>query len=102
MAVVVACKSCGKRLSIPESLYDKKVRGRVVVINCKACGEPVKVDGTIPPPAVEPTLITTVDRDVREDPPIPRSARVPREATEPGSRRFRKAPREELPSIAEE
>jgi serine/threonine protein kinase len=102
MAVVVACKSCGKRLSIPESLYDKKVRGRVVVINCKACGEPVKVDGTIPPPAVEPTLITTVERDVREDPPIPRSARVPREAAEPGSRRFRKAPREDLPSIAEE
>ncbi len=102
MAVVVACKSCGKRLSIPESLYDKKVRGRVVVINCKACGEPVKVDGTIPPPAVEPTLITNVERDVPADPPIPRSARVPREAAAPQSQRSRKPPREELPSIAEE
>jgi serine/threonine-protein kinase len=78
------------------------VRGRVVVINCKACGEPVKVDGTIPPPAVEPTLITNVERDIPDDPPIPRSARLPREAGEPGSRRFRKVPREELPSIAEE
>jgi serine/threonine protein kinase len=101
MAVVVACKSCGKRLSIPESLYDKKVRGRVVVINCKACGQPVKVDGTIPPPAPEPTPITNVDRDAPDETAIPRSARVPREVG-PGSRRFRKAQGEELPSLAED
>src|SRR6188474_143646 len=70
MAVVVVCTSCGKRLSIPEALYEKKVRGRVVSITCKVCGNPVKVDGTVPPPASGPK------------PPggdIPKSARVPRE-----------------------
>jgi eukaryotic-like serine/threonine-protein kinase len=69
MAVVVVCTSCGKRLSIPEALYDKKVRGRVVTITCKVCGNPVKVDGTLPPPAAVTAAI----------PDMPRSARVPRE-----------------------
>lgn len=73
MAVVVVCTSCGKRLSIPEALYDKKVRGRVVSITCKVCGNPVKVDGTIPPPVPAPEPM----------PEVPRSARVPRELTAP-------------------
>ena len=69
MAVVVVCTSCGKRLSIPEALYEKKVRGRVVSITCKVCGNPVKVDGTVPPPA------SGVPKAVE----VPKSARVPRE-----------------------
>lgn len=102
MPVVVACKSCGKRLSIPESLYDKKVRGRVVVIHCKSCGEPVKVDGTIPPPAPDSAAKSSGERDADSELSIPKSARVPRDLAEPSSRRLRKASREELASLAEE
>lgn len=44
------CQACGRRLTVPDELFDKKVRGRVVRINCKGCGNPVSIDGTIPPP----------------------------------------------------
>ncbi len=77
MAVVVVCTSCGKRLSIPEALYEKKVRGRVVSITCKVCGNPVKVDGTVPPPASGPKPLAG---------DIPKSARVPRELATSASR----------------
>jgi serine/threonine-protein kinase len=44
------CQACGRRLTVPEELFAKKVRGRIVKINCKGCGKPVSIDGTLPPP----------------------------------------------------
>ncbi len=84
MAVVVVCTSCGKRLSIPEALFEKKVRGRVVSITCKACGNAVKVDGTIPPPALDPM---GAEELTETPPPIPRGARLPRESAPPSAPR---------------
>jgi serine/threonine protein kinase len=46
------CDSCGKRLTVPPGLYEKRVRGRVVNIACKVCGAAIRVDGTLPPPPV--------------------------------------------------
>jgi hypothetical protein len=48
MPFTVACKACGTRLAIPDSLYDKKIKGRSVTIACKNCGSDIKVDGTKP------------------------------------------------------
>ncbi len=35
---------------MPNELFAKKVRGRIVNIKCKGCGKPVSIDGTVPPP----------------------------------------------------
>jgi len=48
MPFVVSCAACGKRLNIPEKLYEEKIRGHVVTIACKGCGADIKVDGTRP------------------------------------------------------
>ena len=53
MGFVVACESCGKQLTIPPGLYEKRVRGRVVTIACKACSAPIRIDASVPPPPVE-------------------------------------------------
>ena len=45
------CQACGRRLTVPDELFAKKVRGRIVTINCKGCSSPVSIDGTIPPPS---------------------------------------------------
>jgi eukaryotic-like serine/threonine-protein kinase len=44
------CQACGRRLTVPNELFAKKVRGRIVNIKCKGCGKPVSIDGTVPPP----------------------------------------------------
>ncbi len=48
MPFVVSCAACGKRLNIPEKLFEEKIRGHVVTIACKGCGADIKVDGTRP------------------------------------------------------
>ena len=52
MPVTVACEECGKRFTIPDDLFEKRVQGRVAGIACRKCGNTIRVDGTIPPPAV--------------------------------------------------
>src|SRR5262245_30089686 len=84
MGVVVACKSCGKRLSIPAKLYESKVKGRVVTVNCKVCGAAVRVDGTLPPPPPNGTERETgseipIGSEDTHAPAIPKAARVPSE-----------------------
>jgi serine/threonine-protein kinase len=51
MGMTVVCQACGARRTLPSSLYDSRVRGRVVNIPCKNCGAAIVVDGTVPPPA---------------------------------------------------
>ncbi len=51
MSMIVVCQSCGARRTLPTSLYETRVAGRVVNIPCKNCGESILVDGTAPPPA---------------------------------------------------
>ena len=48
MPFVVSCAACGKRLNIPDKLYEEKIRGHVVTIACKGCSADIKVDGTRP------------------------------------------------------
>ena len=58
MGITVVCQSCGNRRTVPASLYEEKIRGKVVKIACKACGKLISVDGTLPPPADPNTPIT--------------------------------------------
>lgn len=76
-----ACAACGKRLTVPPNLFETKVRGRIVSIACKTCGSAVRIDGTLPPPAVaerhsEPPAGTAVEPGVE----IPRAPRLPGES----------------------
>ncbi len=71
MGMIVVCQSCGSRRTLPTTLYDSKVRGRVVNIPCKSCGTAIVVDGTVPPPADE----SAEELDVR----IPAQPRLPSE-----------------------
>ena len=68
MAVTVTCEACGRLFAIPDELYEKKVRGRVAGIACRGCGNRIRVDGTVPPPAMEGAPPT---------PEIPKVAPIP-------------------------
>jgi serine/threonine-protein kinase len=70
MGMTVVCQACGARRTLPTSLYDSRVRGRVVNVPCKNCGAAIPVDGTLPPPP-------GTDSDDELAPAIPKSARVP-------------------------
>lgn len=48
MGFVVLCESCKKRLSIPPTLYERKVRGRVVTVTCRFCQAAIRIDATSP------------------------------------------------------
>ena len=50
MGMTVVCQACGARRTLPTSLYDSRVRGKMVNIPCKNCGQAILVDGTVPPP----------------------------------------------------
>jgi serine/threonine-protein kinase len=95
MGITVVCQSCGNRRTVPASLYDEKIKGRVVKIPCRSCGATIAVDGTVPPPpAVEigPTPTT-------EDPMnlvIPVMARLPSEHVSGGSEAL--APLQRMPT----
>jgi serine/threonine protein kinase len=78
MGISVVCLSCGNRRTVPASLYDEKIRGRIVKIACRSCGAMIPVDGTLPPPPVA----EMPDTEGTEDPMnlvIPEMARVPSE-----------------------
>ncbi len=69
MSMIVVCQSCGARRTLPTSLYETRVAGRIVNIPCKNCGESIVVDGTLPPPVgANPTELV---------PLIPKPARMP-------------------------
>jgi serine/threonine-protein kinase len=68
------CESCGKRLTVPPGLYEKKVRGRVVTIGCKSCGAPIRIDATLPPPPVEEKAESA---PAEHSPAIPKAGRMP-------------------------
>jgi eukaryotic-like serine/threonine-protein kinase len=84
MGITVVCQSCGNRRTVPATLYDEKIRGRVVKIPCRACGTMIAVDGTVPPPPVA----ELGDTPATEDPlriVIPQMARLPTEHTSAGN-----------------
>ena len=70
MGMTVVCQACGARRTLPSSLYDSRVRGRVVNIPCKNCGAAILVDGTLPPPP-------DTDPAAEVGPAIPRPAALP-------------------------
>ncbi len=51
MGMTVVCQACGARRTLPASLYDSRVRGRVATFPAKTAGAAILVDGTVPPPA---------------------------------------------------
>jgi eukaryotic-like serine/threonine-protein kinase len=70
MGMIVVCQACGARRTLPTSLYDARVRGRLVNIPCKNCGTQILVDGTLPPPPV-------ADGDAILNPAIPKQPSLP-------------------------
>src|SRR5688500_9161215 len=95
MGIMVVCKSCGNRRTVPSHLYDEKIRGRVVKIACKACKAMISVDGTVPPPPVAEAA-TSPGTPTTEDPislVIPALGRLPREH-EPSGNEAKAPPRE--------
>jgi serine/threonine-protein kinase len=68
--MIVVCQACGARRTLPTSLYDTRVRGRMVNIPCKNCGTQILVDGTLPPPPV-------AEGDTVLNPVIPKQAALP-------------------------
>jgi serine/threonine-protein kinase len=74
MPVTVTCEACGRLFAIPDELYEKRVRGRIAGIACRGCGNRIRVDGTVPPPAVSPSAA----------PPEPVIPRAPSAPGEPG------------------
>jgi serine/threonine-protein kinase len=76
MGITVVCQSCGNRRTVPASLYEEKIRGKVVKIACKVCGKMISVDGTLPPPA-DPNTPITEDLMNLLEPEVPPMARLP-------------------------
>jgi hypothetical protein len=58
MPVSITCSVCSVRLTIPDSLYERMVRGRVVTIGCKRCGADNVLDGTQPQAAQASPKVT--------------------------------------------
>src|SRR6266545_8333011 len=55
MPFSITCDACQSRFVLPEELYERKVKGRVVTIRCKQCNAEITVDGVVlgsqaPPP----------------------------------------------------
>src|SRR6187402_2230101 len=89
MGMTVVCQACGARRTLPSSLYDSRVRGRMVNIPCKNCGASILVDGTVPPPP-------GTDADVELPAPVPKQPRLPQFDSLAQSPSTESAPREKL------
>ena len=46
MSLEVQCGECSARFTLPDDLYERKVRGRIVTVRCKKCRADISVDGT--------------------------------------------------------
>ena len=46
MSLEVQCGGCSARFTLPDDLYERKVRGRIVTVRCKKCRADISVDGT--------------------------------------------------------
>jgi serine/threonine-protein kinase len=71
MGLTVVCQACGARRTLPLSLYDSRVRGRMVNIPCKNCGAAILVDGTVPPPAGDDADIELPPAVIPKAPSLP-------------------------------
>jgi hypothetical protein len=47
MPIPIVCHVCGATIELPDILYKKKVKGRVVAVRCRHCGVKIRVDGTV-------------------------------------------------------
>jgi serine/threonine-protein kinase len=84
MGITVVCQSCGNRRTVPASLYDEKIKGRVVKIPCRSCGATISVDGTVPPPPAAENATTPTTEDPLKV-VIPVMAKLPSEHLSGGS-----------------
>jgi serine/threonine-protein kinase len=79
MLFTVECATCAKRMSVPEELYEKRVRGRAALLACRGCGSKIRLDGTAggPPPKVTggTWLEHAPEPAVDEEPPADGSVR---------------------------
>ncbi|HVY26024.1 MAG TPA: serine/threonine-protein kinase [Polyangiaceae bacterium] len=84
MGITVVCQACGNRRTVPASLYDEKIKGRVVKIPCRSCGATISVDGTVPPPPAAENASTPTTEDPLKV-VIPVMAKLPSEHVSGGS-----------------
>jgi hypothetical protein len=100
MAFVVTCGACGKRLNIPDQLFDTKIRGRIVTIGCKQCRADIRVDGTDPSAyqAVESVAPPPVEPSGSADSHQGAGAPAVGAPAEPSTKETKSAPRVEQPS----
>jgi hypothetical protein len=45
MSFTVVCNACGARFALPDDLYQRKFKDRLVTVRCKHCGANISVDG---------------------------------------------------------
>lgn len=55
MSLEVQCGKCDARFTLPDDLYERKVKGRIVTVRCKKCRADISVDGTERGTVVDPT-----------------------------------------------
>jgi len=77
MPFVVSCAACGKRLNIPDKLYEEKIRGHVVTIACKGCSADIKVDGTRPRAEIDLSAVEAKAGGVGSPGPVAASGTSP-------------------------
>ena len=55
MSLEVQCGQCDARFTLPDDLYERKVKGRIVTVRCKKCRADISVDGTESGTVLDPT-----------------------------------------------
>ena len=48
MAHVITCNACGRKSSVSDDIYAKRIAGKKVTLRCTQCRVPIPVDGTQP------------------------------------------------------
>jgi cytoskeletal protein RodZ len=84
MAFEVHCKKCSARFTLPDDLFERKVKGRVVTVRCRKCQADISVDGiqlSQPPPAPELTPTVPLGKAKDLTPTVPLAKTEPKPVT---------------------
>jgi cytoskeletal protein RodZ len=90
MAFEVNCPKCSARFTLPDDLYERKVKGRVVTVRCRKCQADISVNGTqlgSKPSNEKPTLDLTptgrLPKTTDMTPTVPVAVAAPKKAATP-------------------
>ena len=56
MSYLIKCRSCGRVLSMSDSLFTGRIQGQLVAVRCKHCKAPIAVDGNATTELTSPLL----------------------------------------------